>query len=134
MARSSIYGAERAPARAPGRDTDALGPSDTSDSGSDVQGEPDLEGAGDDEERLGAVHTDRSSDSDSAGTGERGSARDDEDVREGNDIAPDSIEHLAGADTDLAVDAADLEDTEGLENIDEEQERPGEEGDVEAGS
>ena len=38
MARSSITGGERAPQQAKGRDTDTLGPSDTSDSGSDIQG------------------------------------------------------------------------------------------------
>jgi hypothetical protein len=42
MARSSISGADRAPTQAPGRDVEALGPSDSSDSGSDVQGELDL--------------------------------------------------------------------------------------------
>ena len=41
MTNSSILGGERAARQAPGRDVDALGPSDSSDSGSDVQGEPD---------------------------------------------------------------------------------------------
>jgi hypothetical protein len=40
MTSSSILGGERAARQAPGRDADALGPSDSSDSGSDVQGEP----------------------------------------------------------------------------------------------
>jgi hypothetical protein len=38
MARSSIMGGERAPQQAKGRNADTLGPSDTSDSGSDIQG------------------------------------------------------------------------------------------------
>jgi hypothetical protein len=42
MAHSSILGADRAPSQAQGRDLEALGPSDTSDSGSDVQGVLDL--------------------------------------------------------------------------------------------
>ena len=38
MSHSSILGGDRAPQQAPGRDADTLGPSDSSDSGSDVQG------------------------------------------------------------------------------------------------
>ena len=39
MGTSSILGGTPAPSQAEGRDTDALGPSDSSDSGSDIQGE-----------------------------------------------------------------------------------------------
>ena len=38
MARSSIMGGERAPQQAKGRNADSLGPSDSSDSGSDILG------------------------------------------------------------------------------------------------
>ena len=38
MTQSSILGGERAPQQAAGRSADALGPSDTSDSGSDILG------------------------------------------------------------------------------------------------
>ena len=103
MARSSILGGDRARKHAAGTDTDALGPSNSSDSGSDVQGEPNLEGHSDREERLGAGHTDRGSDSDMDGTGERGSALPDEFVEEGSDISPDHIEVIGsdvGADED----------------------------------
>jgi hypothetical protein len=109
MARSSILGGDLAPKQASGNDTDALGPSDTSDSGSDIQGEPELEGNYDREGRLGAGHTDRGSDSDGAGTGERGSALPDEFVEEGLDISPDHIEAIGpsvGADeNDVSAEA-----------------------------
>jgi hypothetical protein len=73
MAYSSILGAESAPAQPSGRDADALGPSDNSDSGSD------------------AAHTHEShADSDAAGTGERGSVTPGE-AREGADILPDRV-------------------------------------------
>ena len=111
MARSSILGGDLAPRQVTGNDTDALGPSDTSDSGSDIQGEPGLEGNYDGEGRLGAGHTDRGSDSDSdgAGTGERGSALPDEFVEEGSDISPDHIEAIgpsvAADENDVSADA-----------------------------
>jgi hypothetical protein len=79
MGRSSILGGERSPSPPPGHDTDALGPSDSSDSGSDIQGQ-----------RAG----DRNSDSDAAGTGERGSALPDEGLEEASDILPDHIETI----------------------------------------
>lgn len=89
MARSSILGGERAPVRSPGHDTSALGPSDSSDSGSDVQNEHgfDALGAG----AIGADRADLASDSDACGTGERGAAVHDTDIVEGADIAPDRI-------------------------------------------
>lgn len=43
MGNSSILGVDQAPTRAPGADSDALGPSDSSDSGSDLVGVPDTE-------------------------------------------------------------------------------------------
>ena len=73
MAYSSIVGADEAPAQPSGRDAQALGPSDNSDTGSDARG-------------TAEVHAD----SDAAGTGERGSAMPGED-REGSDILPDHV-------------------------------------------
>ena len=86
MARSSITGGERAPQQARGRDTDTLGPSDTSDSGSDIQGASRLKTDAEEGELGGATPVETDSDSDSMGTGERGSAvpgrgRDDADIR-----------------------------------------------------
>ncbi|HEX6707270.1 MAG TPA: hypothetical protein VF169_21105 [Albitalea sp.] len=101
MARSSITGAERAPTQAEGRDVEALGPSDTSDSGSDVQGELDLASPVDlDNPTFGAEQPGLKSDSDAAGTGERGSALLDEEAREGADILPDDVRSLTGEDED----------------------------------
>lgn len=69
----------------PGHGTQALGPSDSSDSGSDLQGlGPEL---GDD---------DLDSDSDRNGTGERGSALGDRGVANGRDI---DVDHIATIDT-----------------------------------
>jgi len=101
MATSSILGADRAPSQAKGRDVEALGPSDTSDSGSDVQGELDLAPPTDlDDTVFGTVQPGLRSDSDSGGTGERGAALPDEDAREGSDILPDRVTDLAGEDLD----------------------------------
>lgn len=66
-----------------GHGTGALGPSDSSDSGSDVQGAA---------EELGDAGLD--SDSDRNGTGERSSASPDGEVKDGADIAPDHIEKI----------------------------------------
>ena len=96
MTRSSILGADRAPQQAEGRDVEALGPSDTSDSGSDIQGEIDLAPPTDlDNTTFGAVQTGLQSDSDSGGTGERGAALPDEEADEARDILPDSVHTLA---------------------------------------
>jgi hypothetical protein len=92
MATSSILGGERAPARPSGRDTDVLGPSDTSDSGRDVQGERGFDAL--DEGEIGGDRADLASDSDASGTGERGAAVHDTDIVEGADIAPDRIEAI----------------------------------------
>jgi hypothetical protein len=79
MARSNILGGDTAPSIPEGSDADRLGPSDSSDSGSDIQG---------------ARRPDTHADSDAAGTGERGSALPDEGVEDARDIAPDHIETL----------------------------------------
>lgn len=104
MAQSSILGGQKAPTQARGRDTDALGPSDSSDSGSDVQGE--RAHTASDPDDAGAMPAELGSDTDASGTGERGAAFGD-DVDEGADIRPDRIEELNGA---AGVDEAGLAD------------------------
>ncbi|WP_326540657.1 hypothetical protein [Pseudorhodoferax sp.] len=90
MARSSIMGGDRPAVRAPGNDVDALGPSDSSDSGSDVQGERAMATAPDNAAEWGAIVAETDSDSDAGGTGERASATSGR-GRENADILPDRI-------------------------------------------
>ncbi len=99
MATSSILGGDHAPTHPRGTDVDALGPSDTSDSGSDVQSDRNRAAIGDDAE--GAFPIAHGSDSDAAGTGERASA-DPAAPDEDRDILPDRI----GTDPTDALDAA----------------------------
>ena len=122
MGTSSILGANRAPSQATGRDTDALGPSDSSDSGSDIQNEPGLDAQSDREEILSAPHTDHPGDTDAGGTGERSSALPDERVRDGDDIFPDRIGHFNGVDSadDLTMEE-DLDDLTEDDEVDEEE-------------
>lgn len=120
MATSSILGGDRAPKRNTGRDVDALGPSDTTDSGSDVQGVFDLDASDEMDVNAGARQPGIESDSTAAGTGERGAARLDEEAEAGSDIAPDSVQSLdpartdtmplEGLDTDLSDLASDEDD------------------------
>jgi len=70
MANSSILGGTRAPAEPAGKDIDSLGPSDTSDSGSDVRTDP-PRNVSTDESSEGALSTEHGSTGDAAGTGER---------------------------------------------------------------
>ncbi len=77
MATSSILGGDKAPVPPEGKDSEALGPSDSSDSGSDSVGVA-------------------KGDSDAAGTGERASATGD-DQEDGADIVPDRIIERGGA-------------------------------------
>jgi hypothetical protein len=77
MAYSSILGADQAPVQPSGRDAELLGPSDSSDSGSDARGTTELH-----------------ADSDASGTGERGSVTPGE-GREGGDILPDRVVRMA---------------------------------------
>ena len=98
MSHSSILGGEKAPTQARGRDTDALGPSDSSDSGSDVQGEHSHLAS--DPQDAGALPAELDSDTDAAGTGERGAAFG-ADVEEGADIRPDRIDGLDDVSEDL---------------------------------
>ena len=90
MARSSIMGGERAPQQAKGRNADSLGPSDTSDSGSDIHGARRLKTDTPEGEMGGATPVDPGSDTDSMGSGERAEAVP-EGARDGADIAPDRI-------------------------------------------
>ena len=91
MAYSSILGADEAPVQPSGRDAEALGPSDNSDSGSDAIGTAELH-----------------ADSDSSGTGERGSVTPGE-GREGGDILPDRVVNAADAGV---ADPASLDEAE----------------------
>jgi hypothetical protein len=105
MAISPLLGTDHAPAPAAGRDSAALGPSDTTDSGSDVAGlDDDLDPSG----PLDAVSEPDSlrpmtspetlgADSDSRGSGERRSAGSDA-GREAADIAPDTVQTVADVD------------------------------------
>ena len=124
MARSSITGGERAPQQARGRDTDTLGPSDTSDSGSDIQGATRLMTEPPEGQFGGATPVIEESDTDSSGTGERAEAIP-EGARDGADISPDRIarskDALDGAESiddgddsveALADDAGDGDDDE----------------------
>jgi len=85
MAYSSIMGADVAPVQPSGRDSDMLGPSDNSDSGSDAAGT--FEAIGD---------------SDSVGTGERASVSLDEGV-DGADILPDHVVAVSEEEEALAT-------------------------------
>jgi hypothetical protein len=104
MAYSSILGADVAPTVPSGRDAELLGPSDSSDSGSDAMGTDELHG-----------------DSDSRGTGERGAVAG-RDSREGGDILPDRVINLRDGGE---VDADPGIETLGITDLDDE--APGEE-------
>jgi hypothetical protein len=107
-----------------GHGIDALGPSDNSDSGSDVVGGPGLGVANDENLDLGQGTTsdldsgrggqgagpdvgdaDLDSDSDSSGTGERASAGRDSSVRDGADIDTDQVQSFP----DLPLDDEDVD-------------------------
>ena len=109
MATSSILGGEHMPEPIAGKGTDALGPSDNSDSGSDAQG------------AYGEGEMD--SDSDAAGTGERASIEGMD--RSDRDILPDHVVREADAssaddgDIDSIDDVDDLALDEDVEDGDE---------------
>jgi hypothetical protein len=90
MARSSIMGGDTPATRPEGTDVDLLGPSDTSDSGSDVQGERRMATEPDNPAEWGALVSEHGSDSDASGTGERAAAAGDG-GRANADILPDRI-------------------------------------------
>jgi hypothetical protein len=119
MGQSSILGGSSVPARPRGTGTDLLGPSDSSDSGSDVQGERALSTDADDGGQ-GAMPAELESDTDARGTGERGPATG-RDVRDGADILPDRVTRSADAQPqrdeladvdDMVLDDSDLPDDE----------------------
>ncbi|MDQ3446506.1 MAG: hypothetical protein M3496_10110 [Pseudomonadota bacterium] len=112
-----------------GHGTRALGPSDTSDSGSDLQGpgiyEPDADvvgldkGTHEDATHSGGAGPDvgdanLDSDSDAGGTGERASAGRDTEVEAGSDIGPD---RLMGSTTPMPADALDRIIVDADENL-----------------
>ena len=109
MSQSSILGGSSAAARSSGKDVDALGPSDTSDTGSDVQGERSMSTGADSPDEWGAVVTETDNDSDSSGTGERSSAGGDAPDRDSADILPDRIVD-DGIDPETMLDMADVAD------------------------
>jgi hypothetical protein len=89
MATSSILGGEHAPSEPRGTDVDSLGPSDTSDSGSDVQTDR-SRSAVPDGSAEGALPISHGTDTDAEGTGERASA-DATGSADDADILPDRI-------------------------------------------
>jgi len=117
MAHSSILGGDTAAQRPIGNDVDALGPSDTSDSGGDVQGERAMATGADNPAEWGAVTAELDSDSDAAGTGNRATAPGDG-VRDNADILPDRVIDPTSEDSDaddireVSDMAADGEDEE----------------------
>src|SRR6478735_6349355 len=81
-----------------GHGTGSLGPSDSSDSGSDVQGEKRYPGDIEDEldaHALGQSKAELNSDTDRFGTGETASADGDNNLEADADILPDEIEDEA---------------------------------------
>ncbi|CAJ0712860.1 hypothetical protein P3T32_001696 [Ralstonia sp. GP73] len=132
MATSNLYRTGEAPAQTgKGHGTDALGPSDSSDSGSDVVGGPglgsDVEDRFDDDPAvhphgnaanrtagadLGDVNLD--SDTDSTGTGERRAAGHEPVIREGGDLMPDAIRDVHDPEVDTPIDDENFEHATGL--------------------
>lgn len=99
MATSSILGGERPPEEPKGTDVDSLGPSDTSDSGSDVRTSRERSAIPEDAAE-GAVPIAHESSTDAEGTGERASA-DAPPSAPDADILPDRTED-AGSPDELA--------------------------------
>jgi hypothetical protein len=138
MGQSSILGGEEIPDQAGSFDQSPLGPSDTSDSGSDVAGEADMSAGDDHPLDDGPLDLDRTSttrspagagsDSDSTGTGERLGAEPNSSIDDGGDISPDRIiddpnqgivgEQLSQAELDdIAVDDTDEDDDEEADGL-----------------
>lgn len=132
MARSPLYGVNPAPATPAGRDSASLGPSDTSDSGSDVANLDYLDdddpampvdrGMREDNELAVTSHESVGPgiDSDASGTGERRSAGSDAGLREAADIEVDRIievdetlgDEADGGDLAAAIGGARADDDE----------------------
>ena len=102
MAHSSILGGEHAPVHPSGKSADMLGPSDSSDSGSDARGD------------LGPDQL--SSDSDRAGTGERASVEA-EQGGSGADILPDRVVRLNKDGGFLDADSDGVDDLAGMDDL-----------------
>ena len=103
MATSSILGGDRVPVQPAGMDVASLGPSDSTDSGSDIRGAFDAD--------------ELSSDTDAEGTGERSSV-DPFNVRSDADILPDHIEGPLSIDMDIEIEnAAATNDEDALERL-----------------
>ena len=103
MATSSILGGDSAPTWPRGSDVASLGPSDSTDSGSDARGGFDFD--------------ELSSDTDAEGTGERSSV-DPLNVRSDADILPDHIEGMPALDMEIAIETAAEDDLAVMEDID----------------
>jgi len=126
MSHSSILGGDRAPQQARGRDDDLLGPSDTSDTGSDIQGATRLKTEPEEGELGGATPVVADSDTDAEGTGERAEAVP-EGARDGADIAPDRIARSKDA-LDSAVSITGNDDS--IESLADDSEDDGEDEDA----
>lgn len=98
------------------RDNDALGPSDSSDSGSDIQGAKRRPMDVDDEldaHALEAGPLEGTSDTDRAGTGERASADGDGNFEPDSDIVPRGTVDIADIADELGDVADDIDDADG---------------------
>jgi hypothetical protein len=102
MGQNSLLGVRKAATEAKGRDNAALGPGDSSDSGSDMAGVAGAPGTdpfapvdvalrGDAQHPLQARGASDGADTDAAGTGERRSAGNDGGARDGSDISVDRV-------------------------------------------
>ena len=102
MATSSILGGSLSPEEISGKDIQALGPSDNSDSGSDA---------------VGAYSDDElTSSSDAAGTGERASV--DPDIEQNDaDILPDQIKQALVGQGGHGINAVVVEDSAALNEV-----------------
>ena len=103
MATSSILGGDPAPTWPRGSDVASLGPSDSTDSGSDARGGFDFD--------------ELSSDTDAEGTGERSSV-DPQNVRSDADILPDHVEGMPALDMEIAMETSAEDDLALQEDID----------------
>lgn len=132
MGTSSILGGQRAPVEAPGRDAGALGPSDSSDSGSDLAGsereagdpnEPvDVALQGDAARPPGGDLLDGGAATDRSGTGERRSAGSDAGARDAPDISTDRVVDLHAPGS---VEAVDDDEDPDLAFMDDDEPEPG---------
>ncbi len=129
MGHSSLLGTEPAATEPRGRDTASLGPSDSSDSGSDLAGLDERSGGdpavpvdvalrGDTEHPLLSRDTLNAQGSDTAGTGERRGAADDH-QREAADIGVDRIvtPHREAGDDDVVDEGDVVIDDDPLDDI-----------------